>query len=153
MIQVDLLGQLALRIRTDEKSVRQVYDFVRRKWVAFTPEEHVRQAWLHYLVHRLHYPPALIAVERQIQVGAMTKRFDIVVYDRDHHPWLLAECKAPDVPVGQNTLFQLLQYQSVTGCRYWLLSNGLDSFCADACDLNHVLWLEALPVYTPGPGA
>jgi hypothetical protein len=77
----------------------------------------------------------------------MPKRFDIVVYDRDHKPWMLVECKSPDVPVSESTLRQLLQYQQTMQCHYWVLSNGPQTFCADACDVTDVKWLNALPLY------
>lgn len=136
--------QLKLR-RQDEKT--QVFDPVRKRWVALTPEEHVRQYLLQYLTRRMNYPASLISVEKKIDVGGMPRRFDIVVYGRQHEPWLMAECKAPDVVITEATLFQLLHYQRSTPCNYWLLSNGHQTFCADACDRQHIKWRDALPPY------
>jgi hypothetical protein len=146
MLQIDLLKDLSLRYRT-EQGITQVFDPVRKKWLVLTPEEHVRQAWVSYLTGQMQYPAALIALEKQIRVGDKLKRFDIVVYSRDHQPWLLAELKAPQMPVQQQTLYQLLQYQQVLQTRYWLISNGINSFCADAADINRVSWLLQLPGY------
>ena len=124
-----------------------VFDPVRKKWLLLTPEEHVRQYLIQYFTEQLHYPLALIAVEKTIQVGNKKKRFDIVVYNRDHKPWLLAECKAPEINVSEKTLYQLLNYQNVVQCNYWLLSNGHQTYCADACDIENIKWLSSMPTY------
>lgn len=136
--------QLQLR-KADNKT--QVYDPIRKKWLVLTPEEHVRQYLLQYLINTLNYPASLIAVEKQITLGSLNKRFDIVVYNREHQPWLLAECKAPEVPVTDITLNQLLQYHNTLQCKYWVLSNGHQLFCADASDTANIRWLQQLPAY------
>jgi len=124
-----------------------VFDPIRKKWLILTPEEHVRQYLIGYLIGELQYPPALMAIEKNIIVRNMSKRFDLVVYNRDHKPWLLAECKAPEVPVSKKTLYQLLNYQNTIQCSYWLLTNGHQTFCADANDLQDIKWLNSLPAY------
>lgn len=112
-----------------------------------TPEEHVRQYVLHYLIEGMQYPKSLISVEKQIKVGHLYKRFDIVVYNRQHQPWMLIECKAPEILISETTLFQLLNYQRTIQCNYWVLTNGHQTFCADACDINSITWLDNLPPY------
>jgi len=145
MISLDLSG-LQLRLKQeDEKTL--VFDPVRKKWVKLTPEEHVRQYLLQYMIQALHYPAALTAVERKITNGALTKRFDVVVYNRNHQPWLLAECKEPEIPISEDTLFQLLHYHRNIPCRYWLLTNGHQMFCADAGDIGNIRWMDGLPLY------
>lgn len=126
-----------------------VFDPVRRKWVVLTPEEHVRQHVLYYMVNVANYPLGMLSVEKAILVGNLTRRFDIVVYNREHKPWMLVECKAPEVPISQKTLEQLLSYQRSVQCSYWLLTNGHQTYCADACDVSDIKWLESLPVYEP----
>ena len=145
MIQPDFSG-IQLKTRQEEGRTA-VWDPVRKKWVALTPEEHVRQYVLLYMLQVLQYPQALIAVEKAIKVGAMNKRFDIVVYSRDHRPWMLVECKSPDVAVDERTLHQLLNYHSAVPCSYWALSNGGQNFCADARDTNAIKWLLSFPAY------
>jgi hypothetical protein len=121
---------------------------VRKRWFILTPEEHVRQYMIEVLVKQMHYPLALLSVEKQIEVGGMTKRFDIVVYNREEHrPWMLVECKAPEVPITESTLQQLLNYQRTIQCRYWLLTNGHQTFCGDAHDIEEIKWLNELPPY------
>lgn len=136
--------QLKLR-KTDGKTM--VFDPVRKRWLVLTPEEHVRQYMLQYLITVMNYPQSLLAVEKTIMVGRLSKRFDIVVYNREHKPWMLVECKAPGVPVSEATLHQLLNYQRALQCNYWLLTNGHQSFCADACDTEHIKWMDSLPAY------
>jgi hypothetical protein len=145
MIMLDF-SNITLRLRKVENKT-QVFDPIRKKWLVLTPEEHVRQYLLQYLIETLNYPTGLIAVEKKILVGTMAKRFDVVVYDRNHQPWLLAECKAPDIMITETTLHQLLQYQRTTQCRYWLLTNGHQTYCADACNLKQIKWLGHLPAY------
>lgn len=124
-----------------------VYDPVRKKWLVLTPEEHVRQYFLHHIIHNLKYPAGMIAVEKKIIYGSLSKRFDVVVYNREHQPWMLAECKEPATFITETTLHQLLQYQRTMQCHYWVLTNGHQLFCADACDTGNILWSGQLPAY------
>ena len=79
-------------------------------------------------------------------IGSST-RFDLVVYDDYLKPWMLVECKAPEVPITTATLEQLLRYQRVLQCRYWVLYNGLETVCIDATDPQNVGALLCLPAY------
>lgn len=145
MISLDF-REIQLKLRQDAGKT-QVFDPVRRKWLILTPEEHVRQYLLHYLIYNMQYPASLIAVEKTIKVGKLTKRFDLVVYDRNHLPWMLAECKSPEMPISETTLHQLLRYQGTIQCRYWLLTNGHETYCADAGNIAEIKWMDELPVY------
>jgi hypothetical protein len=145
MITPDYSNILLKLRKTEDKTT--VFDPVRKKWIVLTPEEHVRQYMLQYMVGAMQYPASLVAVEKTIMVGNMSKRFDIVVYDRNHKPWMLVECKAPEVPVSEKTLQQLLNYQRTVQCNYWLLTNGPQTFCADARDVQNIKWLDSLPAY------
>lgn len=147
MIQLPLLEMSLRTRRTAEGS--QVWDKVRRSWVSLTPEEHVRQLLLYYLLEKHSFPAALIAVERAVSFRHVNLRFDIAIYHRENTlPWMLVECKAPETDIDDSVLQQLLQYHSkLPGCRYWLLTNGRQTFCADAADPLKVRWLDALPAY------
>lgn len=101
----------------------QIFDPFRKKWVALTPEEWVRQNILQYLVQVMHYPAALIAIEKSIQLGELTKRFDILVYKEDI-PWMIIECKEANVSINDKTISQLYQYQQVLNAEYLMASNG-----------------------------
>ena len=145
MLTLDLSG-LHLKLK-QEADKTLVFDPVRKDWYILTPEEHVRQYLLQLFIESVAYPKGMISVEKKIMVGKMNKRFDIVIYDRQHQPWMLVECKAPEVLITEDTLHQLLNYQRTIQCPYWLLSNGHQAFCADAADVNHIKWLDTLPAY------
>ena len=147
MLQLPLLNH-EIRTRTHRGQI-QVFDTIRKKWLQLTPEEHVRQLLLLHLTESMGYPASLIAIEKGLSFGHTTLRFDLVVYDRRTHlPWLLVECKAPDVIIDTNTLQQLIQYHGkLPDCRYWLITNGAQSFCAEIDDQYKVIWRNSLPPY------
>jgi hypothetical protein len=145
MIQLDI-SDIKLQLR-DSEGKTQVFDPVRKRWLILTPEEHVRQYIIQVLTQKLNYPAALLSVEKQIEVNGMVKRFDVVVYNREHKPWMLVECKAPEVMIAEATLHQLLNYQRNIQCRYWLLTNGHQTFCADSLNVEEIKWLSELPAY------
>lgn len=147
MFSIDL-SSIQLQLKK-EQGKTLVFDPVRKKWLVLTPEEHVRQYMLQYLIEKLKYPVSLISVEKKILLGTLAKRFDIVVYNRNtHSPWMLIECKAPDVTITDSTLRQLLSYHNKMQCSYWVLTNGHETYCADATVQSNIKWMEALPAYS-----
>lgn len=104
--------------------LREVFDPVRKIWIVLTPEEWVRQNFILFLLS-LGYPSALIAVEKQIIVGDLIRRCDIVVYSRDGQPFMIVECKQMDVLLSQKTLEQILQYHSSLLPPYLIITNGI----------------------------
>src|SRR5687768_7149412 len=74
-----------------------VFDTIRKTWLLLTEEEWVRQNFIQYLVAELSYPSSLIAIEKEIELNGLKKRFDVLVYNREHQPWMLIECKAPQI--------------------------------------------------------
>ena len=107
----------------------QIFDPFRKTWVLLTPEEWVRQNLLQYLVQKLHYPSSLIAVEKEIKLGELSKRFDIVVY-KNELPWMIIECKEAKVALNEKTMEQILQYQQVLTAQYLFISNGHETMGA-----------------------
>lgn len=106
-----------------ENNQLYVWCLIRKKWVLFTKEEWVRQNWLNYLLLVKNYPASMIAVERGIQLGELKKRIDILVF-KESHPWLLIECKEQDIPLSENTIQQILSYQTVLQTGFLIVSNG-----------------------------
>lgn len=104
----------------------QIWCLVRRKWVAFTKEEWVRQNWLNYLIEVMKYPASLMAVEKEIHLGELKKRVDILVY-KNSVPWLLVECKGQEVLLSEYTIQQILTYQTVIQSGILIVSNGNDT--------------------------
>src|SRR5688572_11029983 len=78
-----------------------IFDPLRKKWLLLTPEEWVRQNFVQYLIRVKKYPATLIAQEKMIILGELKKRFDILVYDTDHRPWMMIECKAPAIKLDE----------------------------------------------------
>jgi hypothetical protein len=103
---------------------KNIFDAVRKKWVALTPEEWVRQNFLQYLLQVKNYPTALIAVEKEIALGEIKKRFDIVVFDATAKPFMLVECKAMQVPLSADVLEQALRYTITVPVPYIVITNG-----------------------------
>jgi type I site-specific restriction endonuclease len=100
---------------------------IRKKAILLTPEEWVRQHIIAHLINDLNYPKTLVGVEKSIQYNGLTKRWDIVVFDSDFKPYLLVECKAPNIKLGTNTLQQALSYQHQLNCELIVISNGLET--------------------------
>lgn len=145
MIQIDF-SDISHQLKKEAGKI-YVFDLIRKKWLVLTPEEQVRQYLVQFMIQQLGYPKGMIAVEKNIKVGNLNKRFDIVVYNRQHEPWMLIECKAPEIPITDTALHQLLNYQRSIQCRYWMLSNGHQHFCADAGNIQDIKWLTELPLY------
>lgn len=112
----------------EENSRKYIWDGLRRKWLVCTPEEIVRQHLLQYLVLEKKIAPNMIAVEKEIKVYQRKKRFDVVVFDKNGNPLILCECKAPNIPISQETAYQIGNYNTVLQAPYLLLTNGIDLF-------------------------
>jgi hypothetical protein len=94
--------------------------------VSITPEELVRQQLIYFLIHEVKIPSAKIAVEKQIEVNGLKKRFDILVYDDASKPLILAECKAPQIKLTNNVFLQIANYNISVQVKYLLVCNGID---------------------------
>jgi hypothetical protein len=101
-----------------------IFDSIRKKWIVLTPEEWVRQNFIQYLVQVKKYPAALIGVEKEMQLGELKKRFDILVYDNNHQPLLMVECKSMDVALDETVMQQLLRYNISIPVKYLVITNG-----------------------------
>src|SRR5690349_17000369 len=111
--------------RTKEESgARYIFDEIRKAWLLLTEEEWVRQNFVAYLVGVLAYPKSLIALEKEILLNSLKKRFDILIYDKAHQPWMLVECKAPQVALGEEVLQQVLRYNISIPVQYIIITNG-----------------------------
>lgn len=126
----------------------QVLDSLRRRWVALTPEEWVRQHFIHWLTVDLGYPAALLANEVQLHIGHKTLRADSVLYDRQLQPRMIIEYKAPHVEITQQVFDQVLTYNLQLQAPYLVVSNGIHHYCC-RWDLNgkKYLFLDQIPYY------
>lgn len=101
-----------------------IFDPIRKTWLLLTEEEWVRQNFINYLVVQLNYPAAFIALEKEIRLNELKKRFDILVYDRGHQPWMLVECKEPRVRLSEDVLQQVLRYNISVPVEFIIITNG-----------------------------
>ena len=107
-----------------EGGIEFIFDTVRKQWLVLNEEEWVRQNFIQYLVQSLHYPAAFIAVEKEIMLGELKKRFDILVYNKDHKPWMMIECKSPAIDLTDSTFHQVLRYNASTPVSFLVITNG-----------------------------
>ena len=116
-----------------------IFDFIRKNYYLLTPEEWVRQHVLHFLVYK-KITKSHIAVEKQIKINNLVKRFDILVYDRDGQPLILIECKSPSVKIDQSVFDQISIYNLKIKSKYLMISNGLDHlyFKIDQVNKTHI---------------
>ncbi|MBZ4677065.1 MAG: restriction endonuclease subunit [Anaerophaga sp.] len=123
----------------EENGKKFIFDEVRKKFVALTPEEWVRQNFLQFMNWHLKYPQNLTGVEKTIKVHGLSQRCDIVLYNRWGEPAMIVECKAPSVKVDESTLSQAARYNTALKVPYLVLTNGLKHYCVyiDLKDGNH----------------
>lgn len=137
-------AKIAIR---EGKSV--IWDSLRRRYVALTPEEWVRQHFVHYLLTSKGYPQALMANEVQIQLNNTRKRCDTVLYRRDMTARMIVEYKAPDVEITQKVFDQITRYNMALKVDYLMVSNGLRHYCCrihyETCSYS---FLSEIPYYT-----
>ena len=139
-----LYPEPAFRIKS-EAGKDFIFDTFRKKWLVLTPEEWVRQNFLQYLVQVLKYPETLIAVEKEFRFGEMNRRFDILVYTKDHQPWMMVECKAPDILLDQSVLEQVLRYNISIPVEYLVITNGSNGFAWQKG--KELLLIDRMPVF------
>lgn len=108
---------------------RLIFDPIRKKYVALTPEEWVRQHFVHWLVEEKGYPSSLMANEVQIQLNATRMRCDTVLYDKSFRARMIVEYKSPDVEITQQVFDQITRYNMVLKVEYLVVSNGLRHYC------------------------
>ncbi len=106
-----------------------IYDVLRKKHVKLTPEEWVRQHFVHLLIDGKGYPGALMANELQLKVGEKSLRADTVLYDNSLRPRMILEFKAPHIPITQAVFDQITAYNQLLHVDYLVVSNGMDHYC------------------------
>ena len=107
-----------------EEGREYIFDALRKKWVALTPEEWVRQNFVQYLLQVKNYPSSLIALEKEIKLGELKKRFGILIYNKNHQPWMMIECKAVEVNLDEKVLEQVLRYNVSVPVTFIVITNG-----------------------------
>lgn len=121
------LPECSLKIKNEEGN-EFVFDIVRKKYVALTPEEWVRQHFIHLMINQLSYPKSLITLEFPMTYFRSGKRSDILLMDRNGRPFLLIECKSAKVKLGSETVRQVSTYNKIMQAPYIAMTNGLKHF-------------------------
>jgi len=129
---------------TKKGETTYIKDIIRKKWVVLQPEEMVRQLLILYLIIEKKYPQNLIQLEKKIAFNQLNKRFDIVVYNQKIKPIILIECKAHYVALDQKVFDQAARYNLGLEANYFILTNGVSSFCAELKD-NSYAFLTEIP--------
>ena len=133
--------QYPFKIKEEETGREFIFDELRRAWVRLSEEEWVRQNFIQYLVQVKKYPASYIAVERKMKLGEISKRFDLLIFNRAAKPWMLVECKATNIALDKVVLWQILHYNIAIPVKYLVVTNGQQCYGY----VKGVLDFEAIP--------
>jgi len=126
----------------------KIFDILRRKFVKCTPEEWVRQNFVHFLLDHKGYSPNLMNNEVELTLNEMSKRCDTLVYDRQGKPLMIIEYKAPHIAINQAVFNQITRYNIVLDVEYLILSNGFTHYCIKLNEQkNGYIFLQDIPKY------
>lgn len=130
-----------------ENNKQYIFDIIRKRWLLLTEEEWVRQNFVAYLIKTLLYPSSLIALEKEIVLHDLKKRFDILVYNKNHQPWMMIECKASEIALSEEVLQQVLRYNVSVPVSYIVITNGKNTagWEKKEKELNFINSLPLLP--------
>ena len=130
------------------KEKPMIWDILRRKYVALTPEEWVRQHFVHFLIEVKQYPATLLANEVKLKVGDKNLRADSVFYTKELQPKIIVEYKAPHIPITQKVFDQITVYNMLLHVDYLIVTNGLSHYiCKMDYSSKKYLFLKDIPTY------
>lgn len=139
----------SFRFKNSENKIA-AFDEIRKKFVILTPEEWVRLHTVQFLKTEKAYPLSLINVEKQLKIGKMLKRYDVVVFNPGGNIHIIVECKAPEVPITQATFDQIARYNMQLKANYLMVTNGLQHYiCQMDYEKERYIFLQELPSYRP----
>jgi hypothetical protein len=125
----------------------QIFDSIRKQWVALKPEEWVRQNFVQWLIKERNIPPAAIAVEKKVEAHQGARRFDLLIFDAMTAPWMMIELKSTAVKLDEAVLMQVLSYVVSKPVPYIAISNGLECHIASRSAGAGGHWLAEFPAY------
>ncbi|MDE6553612.1 MAG: type I restriction enzyme HsdR N-terminal domain-containing protein [Muribaculaceae bacterium] len=142
------LPPVELRLKMEGKNLK-VFDPLRKKYVALTPEEYVRQHFTAWMTESFGYPASLMNNEVSLKLNGTSRRCDTVIFRKDGSPAVVVEYKAPTVAITQNVFDQIARYNMVLRSRFLIVSNGLRHFCCEMDYENDTYrFLPHIPVWT-----
>ena len=141
--------QYTFRIKNSENK-HVIFDAIRKKFVHLTPEEWVRQHTVNYILDKRWVRKNLMNVEKQVVVGRVKKRYDIIAFNPNGSVYLVVECKAPSVQIDQHVFDQIARYNMTLQSKYLMVTNGLQHYyCTIDYQRQKYQFVEQLPQYTP----
>ena len=142
------LSKYTLRLRKTPTGMIEVYDKLRKKYVAYTPEEDVRQRFIEFLTVDMLFPGGLICNEIGIVQNGIKRRCDTVILDRNGEPLPIIEYKAPHVTITQRVFDQIYRYNTVLKVKYLIVTNGIKTYCCrNDYENNKCLFVNGIPSY------
>jgi hypothetical protein len=142
------LPEYNIKLQRDNELIK-IYDRLRKKYVALTPEEWVRQHFIEYLINDKHYPEGLMANEVGLTLNGTARRCDSIVANKSGAPIVIIEYKAPTVSITQAVFDQIVRYNMVLQARYLMVSNGMVHYCCAIDYENHSYkFLKEIPDYS-----
>lgn len=148
MIKLNL-PDYQFNVKRNEKGAWIIFDILRRRFVVLTPEEWVRQHFVHFLIEEKHFPLALMGNEVSLLQNGIKRRCDTLVAARDGTPLVIVEYKAPHISVSQDTFDQIVRYNMVMRANYLVVSNGMTHYC---CKIDYEAksyqFLQDIPEYS-----
>lgn len=143
------LPLVELRLKMED-NILKVFDSLRGKYVALTPEEYVRQHFTAWMTENLGYPASLMQNEVPLSLNNTKRRCDTVVFRRDGSPVVIVEYKAPTIAITQKVFDQIARYNMVLHSRFLIVSNGMSHFC---CEMDYqndsYAFLPNIPLWSP----
>ena len=125
-----------------------IFDIIRKKHIVLTPEEWVRQHFVHYMINDLKYPKSLFRIEGSLTYNKLQKRSDILVRDREGKPWMLVECKSPSIKLTQRAFNQIAVYNMTVGAKFIAVTNGMVHYCCEAAKVGEeAKFLDEFPSF------
>ncbi|HKK11188.1 MAG TPA: type I restriction enzyme HsdR N-terminal domain-containing protein [Flavobacteriaceae bacterium] len=138
----------SFRFKNSENK-RLIFDGIRKKFVVLQPEEWVRQHCVEYLIRVKNYPKSWINVEKELKINNLKKRYDIVVFNQDGSIHLVVECKAPTIPISQDTFDQIARYNLKLNATYLMVTNGINHYyCQMDFENERYTFLKDIPDYS-----
>ena len=126
----------------------QVFDAVRKKYLVLTPEEWVRQHFIHYLNSEKKYPLGLMGIEQMVKYNEQSTRADIVLYTNEGKPNMIVECKSPKLKITQDAFNQIAKYNFKLRVDFLVVTNGMQHFCcAMDYENNKITFLNEVPEF------
>lgn len=144
MVQLNL-PTYAVDLRKIDGKVH-IFDAIRKKYLVLTPEEWVRQHFLHFLINQKGYPASLINMETGLKYNQQQKRTDLIAHNNSMEAVLLVECKAPSIKITDKTFQQIATYYSQVSSRYMVITNGLEHYCFSIKD-KELFFEDEIPPY------